>query len=181
MTTGYLEGEDTMYWTRKRLTLWLALAVSVTAIAMGAVACGSDDDATGDGAQAADTGSTAGGSDEEQIRAAYDQLTKSVKAGDAKKACAVMTDAAQKQLKIAVKPIRSCEQGVKLVAERIDDAASATPSRVARVAVDGSRARLTVKTPGRAGSNAIVMVKRGGAWKADNLFVGLPQGGAAER
>lgn len=144
----------------------LAAGLTAVALAMGAAACGSDDDepaspkgsADGNARQVSESPDPkpepAG--DEATIRQIYDELVDAFYAGDGERACALLTKEAQKGLSGTV----PCEKYIKSKAKEL------SPERpfIASLRVQGDRAEARAGTK-KTAKYPVLFKKIDGEWK----------------
>lgn len=117
------------------------------------------------------------GSDEEQIRAAVDELQTAFAERDLEGACATMTAAAQEHIRGLGHDKRpSCAAGLRLVYPSWRKGAKVRRGHVAAIAsvtVRGSRATVTMLVASQARAR-VPFAREDGEWRIDALYGGIP-------
>ncbi len=130
-------------------------------LALGAMACGSDD------------GNGGGGDDRAEARATVESLYASIREGDAAGVCSTLTEPAQEQIAaggLGAKK-QSCTDAFQAFLDQADKAGGLNltlKAKVESVKVDGDKAVAKVSF-GKGPSGEIPLVKNGDEWKLDRV------------
>jgi hypothetical protein len=151
---------------------WLmaGLPAAIACFALVAGGCGSSGD---------DDDGSSQSNDEASVKATFSKIEDSFALGDGKAYCSLLTPAARAQ-ETAVTRSTNCVRGIKQVA-RLNRSADLKqrPAKVLSVKVNGDRAVIVVRDPGRASQKAW-FVKLGGQWRMDAAkLADTSQGSAA--